>query len=132
MASITVPETTCSSLFWRVRTKTLPSRAQGAAFLSRHPAQGGGPRGGPRQLPNAPKAYPEMQPLLKSHFILTKIGVGLPQQHVAQGAAPGSGQGSLVPSLSHSPTRPPGGCRRLARLGLDSQDASAYSTLFLQ
>lgn len=56
MASITFRETTCSSLFWRLETKTLPSRAQGLPPLTI--STGHWAWGGPRQLPNAPKAYP--------------------------------------------------------------------------
>lgn len=66
MASVTFPGTTCSSSFWRVGTKTLPSRTQraGATLLalwlpsspaSQHRAVG---LGEARQLLNAPKTYP--------------------------------------------------------------------------
>lgn len=67
MASVTFPGTTCSSPFWRVGTKTLPSRTQGAGATllalqlpssptSQHRAVG---LGEARQLLNAPKTYPE-------------------------------------------------------------------------
>lgn len=63
MASVSFPGTTCCSPFWSVRTKTLPSRTQGAGApllalwlpsspTSQHRAVG---LGEARQLLNAPK-----------------------------------------------------------------------------